>query len=242
MKKICIRCGEERDAEEDFRWEYKTRGIRMARCKYCQSELSKHHYQKNKHIYNERTRIRKAQTISENTHRIADYLSRHPCVDCGQTDPRLLEFDHINGKKYRGIARLISWGFNWQIIEAEIAKCEIRCANCHRIKTIEKSRGGRSTQPLRKPRKKTWQLLYAYLSTHPCVDCGYTDIRVLEFDHVHGDKTDEISHMLSQGCGWARISSEIAKCEVRCANCHRIKTNERGSWWKHIQSEPPEKD
>jgi hypothetical protein len=39
--------------------------------------------------------------------------------------------------------------------------------------------------------------------------------------------------MLSQGCGWPTISAEIAKCEVRCANCHRKKTLERaGNWWK----------
>ncbi len=38
--------------------------------------------------------------------------------------------------------------------------------------------------------------------------------------------------MLSQGCGWPRIEAEIAKCEVRCANCHRLKTLERGKWWR----------
>lgn len=231
-KKICTRCQEERDAEEDFKWEYKSRGKRQRRCKYCQAELSKRHHQINKQIYNENTRIRKARIVSENTRHIAAYLSQHPCVDCGQTDMRLLEFDHVIGKKYRGIANLLSWGFNWQVIEAEIAKCEIRCANCHRIKTVEHDRGGRSSHPLREPRKKTFRLVYDYLLSHPCVDCGCSDIRVLEFDHVYGEKIDAVSHMLSQSCGWPRIMSEIAKCEVRCANCHRIKTYERGGWWR----------
>src|SRR5689334_16569833 len=131
MKKLCSCCGKERDAEKDFRWEYKSRGIRQSRCKYCQSELSKLHYQNNKQIYNERTRAYKTQTLIENTSRISTYLSTHPCVDCGQTDIRLLDFDHVIGQKSRGISNLFTWGFNWQTIEAEIAKCEIRCANCH---------------------------------------------------------------------------------------------------------------
>lgn len=231
MKKICSNCGEERDAEKDFNWEYKKRGKRQARCKYCQAELSKLHYQNNKQTYNARSSARKALVMTENASRISAYFSTHPCVDCGQTDVRLLEFDHVRGQKFHDVSDLLTWGFNWLTIEAEIAKCEIRCANCHRIKSIEQGEGWRSTQPAKEPRR-TYQFVRTYLLEHPCVDCGCSDIRVLEFDHVSGEKTDGISHMLSQNCGWARISAEIAKCEVRCANCHRIKTLERGKWWR----------
>lgn len=233
MKKVCTCCCMERDAEKDFNWEYKSQGIRQVRCKYCQSELSKLHYQNNKHIYSERGRVRKAQVLTENTSRISSYLSTHPCIDCGQADIRLLEFDHVNGQKYHSIADLLTWGFNWTTIEAEIAKCEVRCANCHRIKTIEQGRGWRSTQPAKQV-AKSYQMVRVYLCDHPCVDCGNPDIRILEFDHVHGQKVDEISHLLSQGYGWPRIEAEIAKCEVRCANCHRIKTVERGGFWRNL--------
>lgn len=51
MKKVCTYCGLERDAENDFNWEYKKLGKRQARCKYCQSELGKLHYQNNKDSY-----------------------------------------------------------------------------------------------------------------------------------------------------------------------------------------------
>lgn len=61
-----------------------------------------------------------------------------------------------------------------------------------------------------------------------CVDCGMTDWRCLDFDHRSG--THKIGH-LSQTkivyCSKERILAEIAKCDVRCANCHRIKTLER---------------
>ena len=82
------------------------------------------------------------------------------------------------------------------------------------------------------------QRLYAYLSEHPCVDCGVTDVRVLEFDHVRGNKSANIAGLLNNAVSWSTIEKEIAKCEVRCANCHRIKTNERGSWWRFGRTLP----
>ncbi len=233
MKKICTYCGLEQDAENDFHWAYKSQGKRQSRCKYCQAELSKRHHQNNKQVYNERNRVRKTKIVTENASRISLYLSTHPCIDCGEADIRLLEFDHVYGQKSQGIADLLCGGYRWSLIEAEIAKCEIRCANCHRIKTIEQGRGWRSTQPLQQP-TKSYRMLRIYLSDHFCIDCGCSDIRVLEFDHINGWKLDEISHLLSQGYGWPRIETEIAKCEVRCANCHRIKTSERGGFWRNL--------
>ena len=75
--------------------------------------------------------------------------------------------------------------------------------------------------------------LVAYLREHPCVDCDESDIRTLEFDHRPGvDKRGEISCMVLAGVAWSVIEDEIAKCEVRCANCHRRRTCERAKWWK----------
>jgi hypothetical protein len=59
-----------------------------------------------------------------------------------------------------------------------------------------------------------------------CVDCGNKDWRVLEFDHL-GDKESGVSRMIATNLSLGRIMAEIDKCEIRCANCHRIKTFER---------------
>src|SRR5690242_9739272 len=99
MKKVCTYCGVERDAENDFNWKYKDRGIRNTRCKLCQSQASKQHYTKNKQSYLNRTRAREILVTEDNQKRLAEYLSLHPCVDCGRTDIRILEFDHVRGKK-----------------------------------------------------------------------------------------------------------------------------------------------
>lgn len=60
-----------------------------------------------------------------------------------------------------------------------------------------------------------------------CVDCGYNvHFAALDFDHVQGSKAKVVSDMV--GYRWDKVMLEIEKCEVRCANCHRIKThNER---------------
>lgn len=59
------------------------------------------------------------------------------CIDCGYNKhPEALDFDHVNGVKEFSIGR--GKKFAWERIEAEIAKCEIVCSNCHRIRTFER--------------------------------------------------------------------------------------------------------
>lgn len=70
-----------------------------------------------------------------------------------------------------------------------------------------------------------------YLSAHPCVDCGETDLAVLDFDHVRGTKDLTICELI--GASFERLQAEVAKCEVRCGNCHRRKTVREHRWWIH---------
>lgn len=69
--------------------------------------------------------------------KIWDYFKSHPCVDCGNGDPIVLEFDHVKGKKKMAISRLMTRTVSWDKIESEIKKCDVRCANCHRLKTAK---------------------------------------------------------------------------------------------------------
>jgi hypothetical protein len=68
------------------------------------------------------------------------------------------------------------------------------------------------------------EFVFNYLQEHPCVDCGLSDPIVMEFDHVRGRKIKEVSQLVQDGVRLERLSDEIAKCDVRCANCHRRKT------------------
>ena len=66
---------------------------------------------------------------------IFEYYKSHPCVDCGETDPVVLDFDHV-GKKTYTVANILKYR-RWQIVLDEIAKCQVRCSNCHRRKTAK---------------------------------------------------------------------------------------------------------
>ena len=68
---------------------------------------------------------------------VLEYLLEHPCVDCGESNPIVLEFDHVRGKKYKAVSELMSWDYSLKTLKDEIAKCDVRCANCHRIKTAQ---------------------------------------------------------------------------------------------------------
>jgi len=62
------------------------------------------------------------------------------CADCGYSaHPAALDFDHVRGEKLFHIAR--GGGYPWETVEEEMAKCEVVCANCHRIRTVDRARG-----------------------------------------------------------------------------------------------------
>jgi hypothetical protein len=82
----------------------------------------------------------------------------------------------------------------------------------------------------RKTREQLQIWVVEYLMEHPCVDCGETDPVVLDFDHVRGDKVENVAHMVDKAYCKSTIETEIAKCEVRCSNCHRRRTAKLFGW------------
>lgn len=63
---------------------------------------------------------------------------RNGCVDCGNRDIRVLEFDHVRGVKVSGIGAMIRMGRGAGAVRAEIDKCEVRCRNCHALATLDR--------------------------------------------------------------------------------------------------------
>jgi hypothetical protein len=94
------------------------------------------------------------------------------------------------------------------------------------VQRISAAKGGRRARAL--------QLVGRHLLTHPCIDCGETDVRVLDFDHRdRADKGTEVMRLAQGGHALSTIAAEMAKCDVRCRNCHAIVTYERiGKNWR----------
>lgn len=71
-----------------------------------------------------------------------DSLKAMPCEDCGgEFPPECMDFDHVRGRKKFGIATSINGGRDR--LAREIAKCDVVCSNCHRIRTRRRREKGR---------------------------------------------------------------------------------------------------
>lgn len=72
---------------------------------------------------------------------LMSYLDGKGCVDCGESDPIVLQFDHLpEFEKKFNVGRAITGSTrSWEAILEEIAKCDLVCANCHAKRTAERS-------------------------------------------------------------------------------------------------------
>ncbi|MBK5306389.1 MAG: hypothetical protein JJD92_06855 [Frankiaceae bacterium] len=114
---------------------------------------------------------------------------------------------------------------------------QARCRDCSRTWYLENREEHRQNVARRNKlvRKEYRERLVAYLKAHPCVDCGESDLRVLDFDHRDSSqKLETVGRVVGLRASWKRIQAEIDKCDIRCANCHRRRTAEDYGWWRHI--------
>jgi hypothetical protein len=81
-------------------------------------------------------------------------------------------------------------------------------------------------QQTKAQRTRNQEFVRSFLSEHPCVDCGESDIVVLEFDHQR-DKTQEVCELARNGVSLQTLKNEIEKCDVVCANCHKRRTYQK---------------
>ena len=132
--KRCVTCGEAK-GEEEFNYRHKSLGRRWNTCRECQSKQRRDWYERNKAKHVETVNTNRKRLIQQSQQFIWNYLSEHPCVDCGETNPVVLEFDHVQGEKWKAVGDLARQGYGIKSIQKEIEKCVVRCANCHRIKT-----------------------------------------------------------------------------------------------------------
>ena len=283
MKYKCHNCGIEKE-EDEFYSSPKDR--KSPHCLVCLDVL----------------RVKRNKRVKRNRELRAN-LKSVPCGDCSNEYPSyVMDFDHTAQKK-RSLSR-VSYLSEACILD-EASRCEITCANCHRIRTHDRGQNKnrpsknifiRKTQytedwrpegpftgrtkwcsgcqkilpiewfsfkskvskilayrcrtclakmksnwhqdhPKNKLRQKSnratrkkQNLAYttAFKEEKGCQDCKRRPpAYVLDFDHITDNKRSNVSQMVSDGCSLEAIIEEIAKCEVICANCHRIRTHER---------------
>jgi hypothetical protein len=127
-QRICGLCKQTKTLETDF---FKGKGYRggyQPRCKTC--------YKNYPSQAPDKTLARSYQVRKRNLQFVWDYYKAHPCLDCGETDPIVLEADHQRDK-LDTIAKLAHHTRSLQVIQTELDKCEIVCRNCHTRRTAK---------------------------------------------------------------------------------------------------------
>lgn len=198
LTKCCIRCHLEKPLEEFS----KNLGSRYSRGSWCCACASEHN--KNKMAKNQAS---------------LELAKNKPCADCGRRLPSCcMDFDHVDGVKRGDVSRLLS--FSLENLLAEILKCEVVCACCHRIRT-SKNKRSTTLHHLQRHHQRM-----ADLKSAPCMDCGdHFPSVAMDYDHVRGVKFRMISTMANYS--WERVLNEVSKCDLVCANCHRLRTQAR---------------
>jgi len=131
--KRCPTCCGPRDvlpAEAFYRHPSRSDGL-SSQCRACHHGVQRRYYDRNVELERLRTRRRARSVRAETRELVLRYLQEHPCLDCGERDPVVLQFHHVRGTKRDNVGSLVCDCYEWPVIAEEIAKCVVLCANCH---------------------------------------------------------------------------------------------------------------
>lgn len=126
--KVCTCCKADKEIEA-FNFKNKAKGVRSSYCAECGKKKTAADYAKNPSAYMERNKARKAESRAL----MVEIKAGLKCEVCGESHPATLDFHHRDPKqKEANIGHMVNRGFSKEAILAEIAKCKVVCANCHR--------------------------------------------------------------------------------------------------------------
>lgn len=140
MPRYCSKCSLTKELSEFYQRKTHRVGEYYERCKDCFKKRGRLYYHQNHNRQLELTKIRKERYRIERKKWLTK-IKNKPCADCGIIyPPHVMDFDHRDGDTK---IRSISWlafhdTANFDRIIAEIEKCDLVCANCHRIRTYDR--------------------------------------------------------------------------------------------------------
>jgi hypothetical protein len=133
----CSKCQEEKPLDQFGK---KDKNRLQNYCKECNKIRCREYYANNKDILKPQINLARKKRTNKIRDYIRDLKSKTPCTDCHKNYPYyVMDFDHQHSKKFL-ISQAPTHGMGLDLIKQEIDKCEIVCANCHRIRTFNKSK------------------------------------------------------------------------------------------------------
>jgi hypothetical protein len=127
--KLCTKCDKEKPVDEFNKNKARKDGL-ATMCRQCWKAYYKTYYESGK----EKKRLAtQRKTNRESVKAYIQAAKNVPCADCGNSYPSyVMDFDHLGDKSFT-ISQKI--GYSLKKIKEEIAKCDVVCSNCHRIRT-----------------------------------------------------------------------------------------------------------
>lgn len=135
-KRICSQCKLEKPLNKNFFNAKDKRGIKFRTdCKDCQHLKQSAAYIKKSESYKKACKNYRSILKEQNQKLLWDFFLKNPCVKCGESNPVVLELDHLRDKKYC-ISQII-FSHTWESVQKEMEKCQVLCAHCHKKKTAK---------------------------------------------------------------------------------------------------------
>jgi len=138
--RTCYTCKESKSLE-DFNKKTSRKDGYQTECHECNKLRSRKYYADNETKHKAVILARNLKKRQEKLRLVGEYLLQNPCVDCGEKDIRLLDFDHRGDSPKNNEVMVIaqrSGGTRIERLIEEMNKCDIRCKNCHTLKTYER--------------------------------------------------------------------------------------------------------
>ncbi len=144
-------------------------------------------------------------------------LTKSDCKECGENDCRCLQFHHRDRTQKR-IRVTCMMNSSEKTLQAELARCDILCCNCHR-KADAKIEAQKQRGPKGKGHDAAQVFLAKVKEASGCSRCGERDVICLEFHHHDADlKNANVAGLVTKSL--EVIVAELLACTVICANCH----------------------
>ena len=216
-QRYCKQCGHIKP-EDQFKSSVARRQTLTKWCQACRQSLA-------------RSRVNTTTNIGKCRARWEEWKANNPCVVCGESDPQLIEADHLRDKVHKcSDDRYWSNHGGVPALETELKKCQSLCRWCHRLKS-DRERG----TDKQKGRLKRRAIINAEkMRRGKCLRCPrrVTLETCIAFDFDHRDATTKVINIgnlvyRSQAFFDQHIASELKACGLLCCSCHMKKTKNK---------------
>ncbi len=224
----CTKCQQTKNID-DFHRDRGASGGHAYICRVCRKGVQKQWTESHKEDYEEKYKMYRKKQKQRRRIGIANIKRALTCAQCGTTGPQeIFDMAHYNRetkKRTRDGLTVKSQNLGVAAWKRELEKCRFLCSFCHQLET-------HSQRPLCNPN------YYAYwchkqminrekLMRGHCVDCGrqVTEKTLPAFDFDHRDGVHKVRNLAQmRSYSWEKIMEEFGKVDLRCTNCHRMRT------------------